>query len=174
VTIAGQSSGGTAVSLLAVIPAARGLFERVIAESGDATFRAPRYSLDAQDQSGPLQTRHFAESVGEALLHELGAADIAAARALPVRAILKAVDGRGDLWTGPAIDGELLPAPNRSLYRSGRFNDTPILIGTNSDEGHGRTPPALKASELRDQTRAFTCPAQLFGVAAFGEPTEAV
>jgi len=71
VTIAGQSSGGTAVSLLATAPAARGLFEQVIAESGDATFRAPRYSLDAADQSGPLQTQRFGESVGKVLLHQL-------------------------------------------------------------------------------------------------------
>ena len=126
------------------------MFERVIAESGDATFRAPRYSLYAPDKSGPLQTQRFAESLGKVVLHQLGADDIAAARALPAPAILKALEGRGELWTGPVIDGELLPAPNASLYRSGRFNDTPILIGTNSDEDHGRAPPALKVSVLRD------------------------
>jgi para-nitrobenzyl esterase len=166
VTIAGESSGGTAVSLLAAAPAARGLFARVIAESGDATFRAPRYSLYARDQSGPVQTRRFAESVGEALLHELGAADIAAARALPAPLILKAVAGRGDLWTGPVIDGELLPAPNTPLYRAARFNDTPILIGTNSDEGHGRAPPALSASALRDEAGALACPQEAEAVLA--------
>jgi len=166
VTIAGQSSGGTAVSLLATAPAARGLFEQVIAESGDATFRAPRYSLDAADQSGPLQTQRFGESVGKVLLHQLGADDVAAARALPAPAILKAGEGRGDLWTGPVIDGELLPAPNTSLYRSGRVNDTPILIGTNSDEGHGRAPPVLKVSVLREQARDFTCPQEAEAVLA--------
>ncbi len=165
VTIAGESAGGMAVSLLAAAPAARGLFERVIAESGSA-FRAPRYSLYAPDQSGPLQTRRFAAVQGAALLHRLGAADIAAARALSAAAILKAVQDRGELRVGPVVDGELLPAPNTALYRAGSFNDTPILIGTNSDEGHGTAPPMLEASTLRDQARHFSCPREAEAVLA--------
>jgi para-nitrobenzyl esterase len=166
VTIAGESAGGSAVSLLAVVPAARGLFERVIAESGAAAFRAARYSRYAPDRSGPLETRRFAESTGEALLEQLKVADIAAARALPAREILAVVDEhRAELRFQPVIDGELLPAPNTELYRSGRFNDTPILIGTNSDEGHGNA-PAVKAATLRDSAHEFSCPEEAQAVIA--------
>ena len=166
VTIFGESAGGAAVSLLAGAPAARGLFERVIAESG-AEFRAPRYSVYAPDRSGPLETRRFAESLGEALLKQLGAPDIAAARALPAPTILKALEEPlRDFEFQPVIDGELLSEPNTALYRSGRFNDTPILIGTNSDEGHGNAPPSLTAAMLRDGARHLACASEAQAILA--------
>jgi para-nitrobenzyl esterase len=159
VTIAGESAGATAVSLLAAAPAARGLFERAIAESGGA-FRAPRYTADALDAAGPIETRRFAASMGEALFTQLRVADLAAARALPAPAILAAGQERRDLWFDAVIDGALLPASNMALYRAGRFNDTPILIGTNSDERH-RDPPftfTVTVAMLRDESAHFACP----------------
>lgn len=157
VTIAGESAGATAVSLLTAMPSAHGLFERAIAESG-AAFRAPRYSADAADAAGPIQTRRFADSMGEALFQRLGVADLAAARALSASAILEAGQvGRG-LWFDAFIDGALLPACNTALYRAGRFNDTPILVGSNSDERHRDPPMTVTVAQLRDESRHFACP----------------
>ena len=39
----------------------------------------------------------------------------------------------GGFW--PIFDGDVLPADQYVLYSAGKFNDTPVLIGTNSDEG---------------------------------------
>lgn len=84
---------------------------------------------------------------------------VAAARALPAPVILKALaEPRRDFEFQPSIDGELLPEPNSALYRAGRFNDTPVLIGSNSDEGHRNAPPAITAAMLRDESRHFACP----------------
>ena len=39
----------------------------------------------------------------------------------------------GGFW--PVVDGDVLPGDQYMLYSAGRFNDTNVLIGTNSDEG---------------------------------------
>ena len=39
----------------------------------------------------------------------------------------------GGFW--PVDDGDVLPGDQYVLYSQGHFNDTPVLIGTNSDEG---------------------------------------
>jgi para-nitrobenzyl esterase len=71
-----------------------------------------------------------AEAQGERFLASLGTKDIAAARALPAQDLLK-----GGAWWWPVFDGDVLPGDQYELYRAGKFNDTPVLIGTNSDEG---------------------------------------
>jgi para-nitrobenzyl esterase len=40
------------------------------------------------------------------------------------------------------------------LYKAGKFNDTPVLIGTNSDEGAMFTPPVVKPADFEKQIRA--------------------
>ena len=40
---------------------------------------------------------------------------------------------RGMAW--PIVDGWVIPDDQYKLYEAGRFNDTPILVGYNSDEG---------------------------------------
>jgi para-nitrobenzyl esterase len=70
----------------------------------------------------------------------------------------RAIPEPGQLWFLPVIDGDVIPSPNEDLYRTGRFNDTPILVGTNSDEGHGNAPPGLTAAVLRDHAHSATCP----------------
>ena len=52
------------------------------------------------------------------------------------------------------FDGDVLPGDQYELYQAKRFNDTPILVGTNSDEGGlfarpGMT-PALFEKQIRD------------------------
>jgi para-nitrobenzyl esterase len=41
----------------------------------------------------------------------------------------------------PIIDGWVIPDDQYKLYEAGRFNDTPILVGYNSDEGASFSPP---------------------------------
>ena len=133
VTIFGESAGGISVSMLAASPAAKGLFERAISESG-GSFAPPR--TGAPGAAGEnVPTLAVAEAAGKAFLDKLGVATIAEARALPAEDVQKA-QGAG-LGTGfwPVADGHVLLGDLYVLYSRGRFNDTPVLIGTNSDEG---------------------------------------
>jgi para-nitrobenzyl esterase len=147
VTAFGESAGAISVSMLAASPRARGLFHRAIAQSG-ASFAPPRLADEGGQTVRPLK---FAEAEGAKYLDDLGAADLAAARALPSSEFLK--DRR---WWWPVVDGDVIPGDQYDLYRAGTFNDTPILIGTNSDEGAmfvrpgpGTTPEAFSAT-VRD------------------------
>ena len=188
VTIFGESAGGIAVSMLAASPVAKGLFQRAVSESG-GNFGPPRFANEGGENVPPLKV---AEANGKAFLARLGAADIKAARALSAAAIQKAV-GPG-MGTGfwPVFDGDVLPGDQYLLYEQGRFNDTPVLIGTNSDEGAlfaqpGATPASyeaairagygakadliLAANPHQTAAEAATATKNIFRDTAFGWPT---
>jgi para-nitrobenzyl esterase len=126
VTIFGESASGISVSMLAASPQAKGLFQRAISQSG-GSFAPPKFAREGGQNVPPL---NFVEGEGERYLKALGAKDIAAARAIPATDLLK-----GGRWWWPVFDGDVLPGDQYELYRAGRFNDTPVLVGTNSDEG---------------------------------------
>ncbi|HWE40049.1 MAG TPA: carboxylesterase family protein [Isosphaeraceae bacterium] len=141
VTIFGESAGGISVSMLAASPAAKGLFQRAISQSG-GSFGPAKVAQEGGQNVPPLAV---AEAQGRKFLESLGAKEIAAARAIPANDLLK---GGGPWW--PVFDGDILPGDQYELYSAGRFNDTPILVGTNSDEGSmfvqaGVTPEAFAA-----------------------------
>lgn len=48
----------------------------------------------------------------------------------------------------------MLPGDQFLLYGAGRFNDTPVLIGTNSNEGGLFTPQGLSAAVFEEQIRS--------------------
>jgi para-nitrobenzyl esterase len=130
VTIFGESAGGISVSMLAASPLAKGLFQGAISESG-GSFAPARYANEGSENVPPLSV---AEHNGVDFLARLGAPSIAAARKMPTDAILKASGpGLGSSW--PDFDGYVLLGDQYKLYEAGRYNDTPILIGTNADEG---------------------------------------
>jgi para-nitrobenzyl esterase len=78
-----------------------------------------------------MRTLADAEHDGVLALRNLGASNIAAARALSVEELLHE---REMLWW-PVVDHYVIAGDNYDLYQQGRYSDTPILIGTNSDEG---------------------------------------
>jgi para-nitrobenzyl esterase len=149
VTIFGESAGGISVSMLAASPAAKGLFQRAISESG-GSFAPPRYDDEGGQTVFALKV---AEVHGENFLNQLGVKDIEAARALPAEAVQKAMGppiGQG-YW--PVLDGNIIVGDQYELYQAGRFNDTSVLIGTNSDEGalfsRGTVTPEQFESRIR-------------------------
>ena len=128
VTVFGQSSGGTSVSILTQSPVAKGLFHRAICQSGGAM--AP-FKPASDKPGGLIISLALAEKQGEGFLASLGVKDIKAARALSAKAVMK---GKGGLpW--PVADGHVIAADPHEVFQSGRFNDTPILVGYNSDDG---------------------------------------
>lgn len=149
VTIFGESAGGMAVSMLSASPAAKGLFHRAISESG-GSFSPARVAGEAGETVASLKD---AETAGKQFLAKLGANDIKAARGLSADAIQKALGPglQGGFW--PTFDGDVLLGDQYELYEAGKFNDTPILVGTNSDEGgtfvRGPVAPAQFENEIR-------------------------
>jgi len=131
VTIFGESAGGISVSMLAASPAAKGLFHRAISESG-GSFAPP--SASGGGARG-VPTLAAAEAMGKQFLQKLGVNTIAEARALPAGDIRQAQGPGMGAGFWPVADGHVIMGDQYLLYEQDRFNDTPILIGTNSDEG---------------------------------------
>src|SRR6185312_7700408 len=131
VTIFGESAGGIAVSMLCASPQARGLFQRAISESG-GNFQPPKYANEGGQNGMPLK---LAEKQGEQFLSSLGTNDIKAARTLSGELIQRETGPALSARFWPVYDNYVLPGDQYELYELNRFNDTPILIGTNSDEG---------------------------------------
>jgi len=132
VTIFGESAGGIAVSMLCVSPLAKGLFHGAISQSG-GSFGPPRATLFPGENMKRLTD---AERSGKAFADSAKVYSIAELRKLGVDK-LGAV--RSFAW--PIIDGYVIPDDQYKLYEAGRFNDTPILVGYNSDEGASFSPP---------------------------------
>jgi para-nitrobenzyl esterase len=120
VTIFGESAGAKSVGFLMTSPMAKGLFHRAISESGGAV--AP-----------PVLSLREAEAQGKAYLSKLGADDIKTARALSAEKVQSETKGMGNFK--PVPDGATIAEDPYALFEAGKFNDTPILVGTNSDEG---------------------------------------
>jgi para-nitrobenzyl esterase len=149
VTLLGHSAGGFSVSMLAASPLARGLFRAVISESG-ANFTPPQNSPWAGTS---IQTLRMSEAAGSRWLKSLGATTLAQARALPAERLLAAQRTRGAPHFWPPVDGYVITGDQYRLWREGRFNDTPILVGDVSDEaaafGVRKIDPAAFEAQVR-------------------------
>ncbi len=134
VTIFGESAGGFSVCANVVSPAAAGLFQRAITESGPC--------------SSSLPTKAVAETEGAGIAGALGctqttsAAIAACLRALTVPEILTVQGGitaQNSIASltafFPNVDGVLIPEEPVQALALGRFNHVPLLMGTNHDEG---------------------------------------
>ena len=122
VTVAGQSAGAMAVSMLMASPLAKGLFERAIGESGgmfEPLQLAPKFLLANAEHDG----EKYATSLGATSLEEL--------RRLPVAALL---GGKAGEVSHPVIEPYVLPVSPYEAFATGRQNDVPLLIGSNADE----------------------------------------
>ncbi|MEN6337765.1 MAG: carboxylesterase family protein [Phycisphaerales bacterium] len=134
VTIFGESAGGIAVSMLCASPLAKGLFHGAISQSG-GSFGPPRPTTFPGEN---LKRLADAERAGQAYAQSAGASSIAELRKI---APDKLPGGRGLGMSWPIIDGWVIPDDQVKLYEAGRFSDTPILVGYNSDEGASFSPP---------------------------------
>ena len=150
VTIFGESAGGMSTSILAASPPARGLFQRVISESG-GSFSPPQTVEGARGET--VMPLDRAEAQGARFLAAIGAKDIAAARALPAATVQAGPDASrmGGFW--PVLDGKVIVGDQYVLYGAGRFNDTPALIGTNSDEGALFAQPGMTTARFEEEVR---------------------
>ncbi len=131
VTIFGESAGGIAVSMLCTSPLAKGLFEGAISESG-GSFGPTRPTTFPGEN---MKSLHDAEAAGESYVKGAGFSSIADLRKVDADK-LPAI--RGLAW--PIVDGWVIPDDQYKLYEAGKYNETPILVGYNSDEGASFSP----------------------------------
>ena len=149
VTIFGESAGGISVSMLSASPLAKGLFRGAISESGGNFAPEHQTGTEGGENMDSLQA---AEKHGQAFLAKLGAPSIADARKKTAEEIQKnSPPGLGTAW--PIFDGYVLLGDQYKLYEKGRYNDTAVLIGTNSDEG-ALFVPFAKADAYQKQIHA--------------------
>jgi para-nitrobenzyl esterase len=130
VTIFGESAGGISVSILAGSPLTKGLIQRAISESGGSFGPNLEYGIPGV-RVEPLEV---AEKRGEAYAGKFGARTAADLRALPADVIEKA-DSESPGIHPVVLDHHVIMGDQYKLYEQGRYNDVPVLIGTNSDEG---------------------------------------
>ena len=119
VTIFGESAGGGSVSILPLIPAAKGLFKRVIAESGSVALS---YS---KKECLPL-TRHLLEETGAKCMDDL--------LALTEAQLIAVNDEVGEKNNFPERDGVTLPLDLYESYDNNEAFPVDMLVGTNADE----------------------------------------
>ena len=142
VTIFGESAGGIAVSMLCASPPAKGLIQGAISQSG-GSFAPPRADPTHGEN---LQRLADAEKAGQAYVKSAGVSSIAELRKIPADRLPASSMGLGLAW--PIIDGYVIPDDQYKLYEAGKFNDTPILVGYNSDEGASFQPPRTQEAYI--------------------------
>ena len=139
VTVFGQSAGGIAIHALMTSPLAKGLFQRAIVQSGAGRSTAGFTGL----RTG-MNGRPSAEQIGVAFAKSKGIdgdddAALEKLRALPAEAILGGLDAgnlaaNASTYAGPMIDGKLVVEPPDTLYREGKYQHVPMIVGaTNGD-----------------------------------------
>ncbi|HYQ56301.1 MAG TPA: carboxylesterase family protein [Draconibacterium sp.] len=129
VTIFGESAGGIAVSMLSASPLANGLIDGAISQSG-GSFGPHRKTTTYPGEN--MKLLKDAEVDGIAYMESAGVSSIEELRAIPAEDLPGGM-GMGSGW--PIVDGYVIPDDQYKMYAAGNFNDTPVLIGYNSDEG---------------------------------------
>ncbi len=121
VTIFGESAGGGSVSLLPIIPEAKGLFKRVIAESGSVALTYAKEECESF-------TRRLMEESGASTMDELLALS---------EGDLRRINEKLNMYNNfPQRDGRLIPLNPYEAYREGLSSDVEMLMGTNANESN--------------------------------------
>ncbi|MGD9931257.1 MAG: carboxylesterase/lipase family protein [Mangrovibacterium sp.] len=147
VTIFGESAGGIAVSMLCASPLTKGLFHGAISQSG-GSFGPTRPTTYPGENMKTLQQ---AEQDGIEYVKSYGLSSIEELRKLDAEKLIPQGWTMPGGW--PIVDGYVITDDQFKLYEAENYNDVPVLIGYNSDEGlsfsPGRTPEEYVANVER-------------------------
>jgi len=173
VMIFGESAGGVNVCALLAAPAAAGLFDAALIESGGCV----------------ADSRTKALATGATLAENAGCGntgDVAAClRSKSPAALLAALPSTVSISGGqapfqPSVDGTSLPATPLERIRGGQHNRVPVVIGTNADETGQDVPLTFSDAQYQAflattfQTPAVRAAvADLYSAASFGSSRKA-
>ena len=119
VTIFGESAGAGSVSILTVLPRARGLFQRAIMESGSCALTYNK--KQCQPMTKKIMTLTKAKNMQD--LQKLSIKE------------LRQLSGKiSTIAYFPQRDGRILPLDLYAQYAAGASRHVDILMGTNADE----------------------------------------
>lgn len=121
VTIAGQSAGAMSINILAVSPLAKGLFSKIIVESGAVIIKG-LFNVDMPLDSAERMGVQFEKAIGVSNLQQL--------REVPAEKILATFKGRAL----PIIDTYVLPEAIPILFAKQKQTNVPLLTGYNGDD----------------------------------------
>jgi len=131
VTIFGESGGGQAVVTLLAVPAARGLFARVISES-PATGLVHRPEAAARQAEKLVIELGARRSTAASTLTQASASALVGALS---RIVARTVRQRpGAFVTGPVVDGDYLPRDPLEAMSRGQAHQLPLIVGNNAEE----------------------------------------
>jgi para-nitrobenzyl esterase len=136
VTIFGQSSGGDYVGCLMLSPLARGLFQRVIMQSGVPldlypSVHHPREGVDSAEKLGVELAHKLAFGDGPTAIREL--------RSASTDAVFKAAaDGGFDA----IVDGWVLPDQPLAMFANRQQADVPVIVGAATCASTAKIPEA--------------------------------
>jgi para-nitrobenzyl esterase len=119
VTVYSESAGAGLTNVLLASPKAKGLFHRAVLES-----------LGSMPAGSNTATLAQAQTAGTNFGNSIGATTLAALRAKSATEIMAAT-----FAPGPIVDGDVLPDQLDVLFARKQFNDVPLLLGWNADEG---------------------------------------
>lgn len=143
VTIFGESAGGVSVQSLLTIPAAKGLFQKAIIESGggrDGVLTGRPINQENADPYYPVSAEQI--GVNFAKRYNIEGTDTAALSKLRALSATDIVDGGQETagqggpptYPGPILDGKLVVETAETAYKAGRAPQVPLIIGSNSAE----------------------------------------
>ena len=134
ITIFGESAGAYSVSALQASPLAKGLFHRVIGQSGGMFWPMSHRTIDKPYAPSD-------EKIGlmfaEALVGKNSNASLEVLRTIPAEKIITAAESSPAFSTNefiPTVDGEVLPDEVSFIFSRGEQIDVPTLVGNNANE----------------------------------------
>ena len=147
VTIFGESAGSMSVCYLVASPAAKGLFQKAIGQSGGCFNKHPTLSDgsgDVAEIGGAGELAGSGYAIGKRLALGMGASeDQSHVELLTMLRSLSTDEMRTKLteagvsnpWRSIYVDGGLFPDQMRTLMLDGRANEVNAIVGSTKDEG---------------------------------------
>ncbi|HVW75381.1 MAG TPA: carboxylesterase family protein [Rhizomicrobium sp.] len=143
VTLVGQSAGAMALDLLQSSPLAHGLYAKIIALSGGYHGVAAPH----------LETLAETEAKGVKLQQAMKASDVAQMRTIPADQITDIARANHIVFSGPTIDGYVVPGDPADVYAAGKQTDVPLLLSSVGNDIFSKT-PVTDARTLADYKKA--------------------